>query len=50
MPTFTSPIGTALRSDKIGEITDPEFGSGLCCGTLHELPQQVGALQAGTLL
>ena len=34
----------------IGEITDHEFGSGLCCGTLYELPQQVGSLQAGTLL
>jgi hypothetical protein len=34
----------------IGEITDPAFGSGLCCGTLYELPQQVGSLQAGTLL
>jgi hypothetical protein len=34
----------------IGEITDPEFGSGVCCGTLYELPQQVGSLQAGTLL
>ena len=34
----------------IGEITDPEFGSGVCCGTLYEFPQQVGSLQAGTLL
>jgi hypothetical protein len=35
---------------QIGEITDPAFDSGLCCGTLYELPQQVGSLQAGTLL
>ena len=35
---------------QIGEITDPEFGSGVCCGTLYELPRQVGSLQAGTLL
>jgi hypothetical protein len=35
---------------QIGEISDPAFGSGLCCGTLYELPQQVGSLQAGTLL
>ena len=30
---------------QIGEITDPEFGSGLCCGALYELPQQVGSLR-----
>jgi hypothetical protein len=35
---------------QIGEITDLAFGSGLCCGTLYELPQQVGSLRAGTLL
>jgi hypothetical protein len=35
---------------QIGEITDPEFGSGVCCGTLYELPQRVGSLQAGMLL
>ena len=34
----------------IGEITDPAFGSGVCCGTLYELPRQVGPLQAGALL
>lgn len=35
---------------QVAEISDPAFGSGLCCGTLYELPQQVGSLQAGTLL
>jgi hypothetical protein len=35
---------------QIGEITDLAFGSGLCCGTLYELPQQVGSLRAGTLV
>lgn len=34
---------------QVAEISDPAFGSGLCCGTLYELPQQVGSLQAGTL-
>ena len=28
---------------RIGAIVDPEFRSGLCCGTLYELPQQVGS-------
>ncbi len=41
-------VGAPFR--QIGEITDLAFGSGLCCGTLYELPQQVGSLQAGTLL
>jgi hypothetical protein len=35
---------------QIGEISDPAFGSGLCCGRLYELTQQVGSLRAGTLL
>ena len=35
---------------QIGEITDPDFASGVCCGTLYELPRQVGSLRAGTLL
>ena len=35
---------------QIGTITDPLFARGLCCGTLYELPQTVGALSAGTLL
>lgn len=36
--------------NQIGTITDPLFARGLCCGTLYELPQTVGALSAGTLL
>ncbi|GGS14258.1 MULTISPECIES: RICIN domain-containing protein [Streptomyces] len=37
---------------EVGRVSDPESaaGQGLCCGTLFELPQQVGALPAGTLL
>lgn len=34
-----------------GQIKDPAFASsGVCCGTLYELPRQVGELPAGTLL
>ena len=33
-----------------GSIKDVSFKEGLCCGTLYELPQKVGALEAGTLL
>ncbi|MGN6818326.1 MAG: sialidase family protein [Sphingomonas sp.] len=35
---------------RIGTINDADFAKGLCCGTLYELPQAVGALYAGTLL
>ena len=35
---------------RIGTIADPDFATGLCCGTLYELPQAVGSLRAGTLL
>ncbi|WP_322986521.1 sialidase family protein [Streptomyces sp. S584] len=37
---------------EVGRIADPESaaGQGLCCTTLFELPGQVGALRAGTLL
>jgi hypothetical protein len=34
----------------IGKIADPSFASGLCCGTVFELPRQTGALPPGTLL
>ncbi|MDR3737072.1 MAG: Ig-like domain-containing protein [Acidobacteriaceae bacterium] len=33
-----------------GAIHDSDFNGGLCCGTLFELPQQVGSLPAGTLI
>jgi hypothetical protein len=45
---FADRDGAPFRA--IGEITDPAFGSGRCCGTLYELPRQVGALRAGMLL
>lgn len=35
---------------RVGTINDADFATGLCCGTLYELPQSVGALDAGTLL
>jgi hypothetical protein len=35
---------------RIGTLVDPEFATGLCCGTLFEMPQAVGAIPAGTLL
>jgi len=35
---------------QIGAIHDAEGRSGMCCGTLYELPRRVGALRAGTLL
>lgn len=46
---FSSSDNGATFS-RIGTITDPDFATGLCCGTLYELPAQVGALRAGTLL
>ncbi|MBM7786876.1 RICIN domain-containing protein [Tenggerimyces flavus] len=37
---------------QVGTVADPEAGDGrgLCCSTLYELPQQIGAMPAGTLL
>ncbi|HYO58750.1 RICIN domain-containing protein [Archangium sp.] len=35
---------------QIASISDTVAAKGLCCSTLYELPQQVGALPAGTLL
>jgi hypothetical protein len=34
----------------IARISDPSFASGVCCGTLYELPRSVGSLPEGTLL
>jgi hypothetical protein len=34
----------------LATIADPDFATGLCCGTLYELPQQIGGLRRGTLL
>ncbi|MDT7838014.1 sialidase family protein [Aquabacterium sp. OR-4] len=35
---------------KIGAVRDDGWAPGLCCGSIFELPQAVGALPAGTLL
>src|ERR1044072_7353757 len=35
---------------KIGFVRDSEGWKGQCCATLFELPSQVGAMPAGTLL
>jgi len=35
---------------RVGAVQDPDFSGGLCCGTLYELPSQVGGLTPGTLL
>lgn len=40
--------GAAFR--QIGAISDPQFATGLCCGTLYELPRPLGTLPQGTLL
>ncbi|WP_445192232.1 sialidase family protein [Sphingomonas sp. Tas61C01] len=34
----------------LSRITDPDFGTGLCCGTIFQLPRAIGKLPAGTLL
>lgn len=39
-----------LTFTKVGEANDPENIHGMCCHTLYELPQAVGAMPAGTLL
>ena len=39
--TSFSPLAT---------IADPDFATGLCCGTLYELPRPIGGLRRGTLL
>lgn len=35
---------------QISSVHDPSASSGLCCTTLMELPKQIGALPAGTVL
>jgi hypothetical protein len=50
-------VGAIFRSTddgrtfaRIGSVRDPGAAHGLCCGTLYELPRQVGDLAPGTLL
>lgn len=35
---------------EVGRISDPSFATGLCCGSMLELPSRVGELPEGTLL
>jgi hypothetical protein len=35
---------------EVGQIHDPASAGGLCCSALFELPRQIGAMPAGTLL
>ncbi|WP_208297427.1 sialidase family protein [Actinophytocola oryzae] len=57
--TDGSATGVILEStdggatfQKVGAVVDPEGADrrGMCCGTLFELPSQVGDMPAGTLL
>jgi hypothetical protein len=50
-------VGVIYRStddgatfQEVGGIHDPATADGLCCSTLFELPRQIGAMPAGTLL
>lgn len=50
-------VGVIYRStddgatfQEVGGIHDPATANGLCCSTLFELPRQIGAMPAGTLL
>jgi hypothetical protein len=54
-----SALGVIMEStddgatfQQVGTIADPAGadGAGMCCGTLYELPSQVGDMPAGTLL
>lgn len=45
-----SSTNDGVSFTRVGQITDPEFASGLCCGTIFQLPQAVGSLASGTLL
>ena len=43
-------IDDGASFSRLGTLHDADFAQGLCCGTLFELPQAVGALPAGTLM
>ncbi len=45
-----SSVDNGASFYKAGQIDDPEFADGICCGTIFQLPAAVGALPAGTLL
>lgn len=45
---YTSSDGATFTL--AGAIHDSDFSGGLCCGTLFELPRQIGSMPAGTLI
>lgn len=44
----SSDGGASFR--RVSQITDGDFATGLCCGTIFQLPRTIGNLPAGTLL
>jgi hypothetical protein len=48
--TFLESDDDAVSFHVVGAIDDPRMQTGLCCGTLYELPRAIGALPAGALL
>ncbi|GAB2677914.1 sialidase family protein [Saccharopolyspora gloriosae] len=48
-PIYRSTDGGATFTE-VSRIHDPSFATGLCCGSLLELPRQVGDMAPGTLL
>lgn len=47
---FFESTDDGLSFAHVGVVDDPINQSGLCCGTLYELPKGLGSLAAGTLL
>lgn len=45
-----SSSNSGASFSRVGAINDAEFSTGLCCGTIFQLPRQVGSLPTGTLL
>lgn len=41
---------TGASFARVGVINDADFSTGLCCGTIFQLPRAVGSLPAGTVL
>ncbi|RZM11461.1 MAG: exo-alpha-sialidase, partial [Sphingomonas sp.] len=44
----SADAGASFR--RVSRITDPDFATGLCCGTIFQLPRAIGGLPAGTML
>lgn len=52
MGVFSESTNDGASFTQVGTVSPPAGanGAGLCCGSLYELPQQVGSIPAGTLL